>query len=293
MAARQSRIRPGCAKGPPGRCISLIFAIPMATNCARCTACLPELSDRDGGGPPFPGGPRTRAGSGGAGDYQPPPLRIRGFAADSGARPRRPPTPRCSSSWPGLANCASVTRSVTTTAIGSPAMSDPPLAKRCRYPGKSAGRVAEHDIELAGERIPCDLGGWAQRHDQPCPGGGIAHTEQYRIALVARLALDIHLRDEAPLSGRSHRKMNMRRAAGIGHRPDRHKAVAAPLIGDGPAEALEIVVARPVAAAVPDIVIAAVAVALPDLDPRPRERPPVAVENMPGDLGHGALRPLA
>ncbi len=45
MAARRSRTRLACAKGPPARYISPIFAIPTATNCARCIACrLPELS---------------------------------------------------------------------------------------------------------------------------------------------------------------------------------------------------------------------------------------------------------
>src|SRR6266705_6666388 len=61
MAARRSRTRPACAKGPPARCISLIFAIPTATNCARSTACRRELSDQDGGGPPLPGGPPPAA----------------------------------------------------------------------------------------------------------------------------------------------------------------------------------------------------------------------------------------
>src|SRR5712675_619964 len=45
MAARRSRTRLGFAKGPPARYISPIFAIPMATNCARFVACrLPELA---------------------------------------------------------------------------------------------------------------------------------------------------------------------------------------------------------------------------------------------------------
>src|SRR5438874_337535 len=44
MAARRSRTRLACAKEPPASYISLIFAIPTATNCARFIACrLPEL----------------------------------------------------------------------------------------------------------------------------------------------------------------------------------------------------------------------------------------------------------
>src|SRR6516162_6337772 len=47
MAARRSRIRPACGKEPPARCISLIFAIPTATNCARFIGCRRELSQID------------------------------------------------------------------------------------------------------------------------------------------------------------------------------------------------------------------------------------------------------
>ena len=61
------------------------------------------------------------------------------------------------------------------------------------------------------------------------------------------------------------------------------------VIGDRLAEALEILVARPPAIAVPDIVVAAIDVALPDLDPRPSHRPPVAVENAACDSGHRSL----
>src|SRR5437867_4193111 len=42
MAVQRSRIRPACAKGPPASYISLIFAIPTATNCARFIASQPE-----------------------------------------------------------------------------------------------------------------------------------------------------------------------------------------------------------------------------------------------------------
>ena len=65
MAARRSRTRPACAKGPPARCISLIFAIPTATNCARFIACrLPELSQiKPEEGRPFRAAPRARLGS--------------------------------------------------------------------------------------------------------------------------------------------------------------------------------------------------------------------------------------
>src|SRR6266705_1225169 len=82
----------------------------------------------------------------------------------------------------------------------------------------------------------------------------------------------------------------MRGATGIRHRPDRHKTVAARAVGHGLPEALEVVVARLLAAAVLDIVIAAVVVALPDLDAGARERPLGAIEDAPGDADDRALR---
>ena len=66
-------------------------------------------------------------------------------------------------------------------------------------------------------------------------------------------------------------------------------ALPSPAVGDGSPEALEIVVARPPAVAVLDIVIAAKVVALPDLDPRAGHRAPVRVENAPADAGDAAL----
>ena len=86
--------------------------------------------------------------------------------------------------------------------------------------------------------------------------------------------------------------MDVRRAACIRHRSDRQKAIAAGLVGDHLAEALKILVARPPAIAITDIVIAAIGVALPDLDARSAHRPPAAVENTARDAGHGALRRL-
>src|ERR1043165_9330499 len=44
MAASRWRIRLAFARARPGRCISLICAIPTATSCARCIASRPELS---------------------------------------------------------------------------------------------------------------------------------------------------------------------------------------------------------------------------------------------------------
>jgi len=42
MAAPRSKTRPACAKGPPASYISLICAIPTATNCAGFIASQPD-----------------------------------------------------------------------------------------------------------------------------------------------------------------------------------------------------------------------------------------------------------
>src|SRR3954451_12513646 len=85
--------------------------------------------------------------------------------------------------------------------------------------------------------------------------------------------------------------MNMRGAARIRHRPDRQEIIAAGGVDEGAAEALEIVVGWAAAAAL-DMVVAAVLIALPDLDPRPRQWLSGAVEDAAGDTGEGPLRRL-
>ena len=105
MAVPRSRTRLVCAGEPPARHISLIFAIPMATNCAPFIASqLPEYSPfKIEEGRPFRAvlaregtlrGPvralsweRSRRAS----DYRRPPLRISHCVSDSAAKPRHPP----------------------------------------------------------------------------------------------------------------------------------------------------------------------------------------------------------
>ena len=105
MAVPRSRTRLACAGEPPARHISLIFAIPMATNCAPFIASqLPEYSPfKIEEGRPFRAvlaregtlrGPvralsweRSRR----ANDYRRPPLRISHCVSDSAAKPRHPP----------------------------------------------------------------------------------------------------------------------------------------------------------------------------------------------------------
>ena len=105
MAVPRSRTRLVCAGEPPARHISLIFAIPMATNCAPFIASqLPEYSPfKIEEGHPFRAvlaregtlrGPvralsweRSRRAS----DYRRPTLRISHCVSDSAAKPRHPP----------------------------------------------------------------------------------------------------------------------------------------------------------------------------------------------------------
>ena len=105
MAVPRSRTGLACAGEPPARHISLIFAIPMATNCAPFIASqLPEYSPfKIEEGRPFRAvlaregtlrGPvralsweRSRRAS----DYRRPTLRISHCVSDSAAKPRHPP----------------------------------------------------------------------------------------------------------------------------------------------------------------------------------------------------------
>src|SRR5438309_987909 len=83
--------------------------------------------------------------------------------------------------------------------------------------------------------------------------------------------------------------MDVRRPAGIGHRPDRSETVAAHLIGHYLAIALEIAVERPVSPIIVHMMVPAVCVTLPDLDPRARNRLSGRIENASRDVRDGAL----
>ncbi len=84
--------------------------------------------------------------------------------------------------------------------------------------------------------------------------------------------------------------MDMRRAARIGHRPDREKLVIARGVGRRRAVALEILIARPIDPAIPDIMVTPVRVALPDLDPRCGDGASIGVEKAAGDPRDAAFR---
>src|SRR5437016_117551 len=90
---------------------------------------------------------------------------------------------------------------------------------------------AEDDVEGAGESIRLGRGDGPQGHDQAGAGSRIAHAHQHTVTVVAGLAGDVHLGDEARQAAGGDREMDVRGAAGIGHRPDRAEMVAAGLVG--------------------------------------------------------------
>src|SRR6516165_668976 len=69
----------------------------------------------------------------------------------------------------------------------------------------------------------------------------------------------------------------------------RAETVSARPVSHGLAVTLEILINRPIAAAVIHIMVTAVGVALPDLDPRAGDRPPSRLEQPPADVGDNSV----
>ena len=55
---------------------------------------------------------------------------------------------------------------------------------------------AEHDVKRASEGGRLDFAGGSKRHDEPGASGGVPDAHQYPVALVERLAGNVHLRGE-------------------------------------------------------------------------------------------------
>src|SRR4051794_21421951 len=83
--------------------------------------------------------------------------------------------------------------------------------------------------------------------------------------------------------------MDVRGSPRIRNRPDREELIPATRIGRRGPVSLEILIARLIGPAIPDIVIPAIRVALPNLDPCSRHRASVQVEDAPGDPRDAAL----
>src|SRR4051812_20635327 len=83
--------------------------------------------------------------------------------------------------------------------------------------------------------------------------------------------------------------MDMRGSPRKRNRPDREELIPAGQISDRHPVSLEILVARLIGPAIPDIVVAAVGIALPNLDLRSRNGLSIGIENAPGDPRDVAL----
>src|SRR3954454_14214623 len=83
--------------------------------------------------------------------------------------------------------------------------------------------------------------------------------------------------------------MDVRRPTRIRNRFDRQELIPAARIGDRSPVSLEILVARLIDTAIPDIVVAAMRVALPNLNPCSGNRLSVGVEDAPDDPRDAAL----
>src|SRR5688500_15952431 len=85
----------------------------------------------------------------------------------------------------------------------------------------------------------------------------------------------------------------MRSSARVGHRSDSEELIPAARIGRRGTVTLEMLITGPLASAISDMMIAAVRVALPNLDPGSGNGASDWVENAPGDpRGRALSRPL-
>src|SRR5262249_30669753 len=128
------------------------------------------------------------------------------------------------------------------------------------------------------------LGRWLERDDKPGAGGGIAHPHQHAVALVLRLAGDVHLGHQAREAEAGNSEMDVRRAPGIRQRPDRHKPIATGPVGRCLPVALKIFIRRRAGTLVTDIVVAAVGITLPDLYPGAGDRLPSGIETPTAEM---------
>lgn len=153
----------------------------------------------------------------------------------------------------------------------------------------SGRRDAEDNIPVC-RQLGIHRAGWRERgRHQVTLCLGYALVEE--IVGIARLVSDIELGDEGLFVRRQHGDMNVRRASGIGLRTNGPEPVPAFTVGHGVPEALKVGVdgTAPRIAGVP---VAAIGIALPDLDAHAGEWLAVAVEEPAAEIGDLSQRTL-
>ncbi len=143
-------------------------------------------------------------------------------------------------------------------------------------------RLSEHDIEagsVAG--LPGRPGGKLSGHQGSLVIGYPAIQE---IRFVARLTLDIDLRDQDLSTLEEDCRMNVRGSPRIGHRVNRAKTVSALSVGKGMSVALKIWIGSGFPP-VPRVVVAASGVTLPNLDPCPSDRISTGIQQPAIEIG--------
>src|SRR3954447_22359739 len=86
----------------------------------------------------------------------------------------------------------------------------------CGHPPRSA----EYDVEYTRHAVWTNIGRRTERDDQPGTGGWVTNPHQHRVAVIARFASHIHLRDETFKATTRDGEMDVRRPTRIRHRPD-------------------------------------------------------------------------
>ena len=132
------------------------------------------------------------------------------------------------------------------------------------------GSPAEHDVEASGQLADLGLLDGLEGNDDRGALAGVADAVEHAVASVLRVARHINLRREQLLAALPDAEVDVRRASGVGNGLDGAEEVLAILAGLEAPVALEVGVVARVAVARVDV--GAIAIDLPDLDQRPRDR---------------------
>ena len=145
-------------------------------------------------------------------------------------------------------------------------------------------------IELGNELSVATYGWFEFRHHHRPSFHG--NSVEQKILGVARFVFDVYLSNQRAVSRRQYRRMDVRCAAGIIHRPDGAKSVTAVGIRHGMAVPLKVLI-HSHRLAVPGVVVAAVRIALPYLDTHAGQRAPVGVNYSTEQVRSPPLRQTA